>query len=111
MFSQTSLDTLRQELLRVSHQLAELQDLGGIPITTQRLREGASLNEQALEETRVERWNYIRNPPPERKTPVCWVRHGVLLDDQSEHELKYRALEKFISLSASLELLKRKLRR
>ena len=111
LFSQDSLDSMRQELLRVSHQLAELQDLGGIPITTQRLREGASLSEQALEETRAERWNYIRNPPPERKTPVCWVRHGALLDDQSEHELKYRALEKFMSLSASLELLKRKLRR
>lgn len=111
LLSQDSLDSMRQELLRVSHQLAELQDLGGIPITTQRLREGASLSEQALEETRAERWNYIRNPPPERKTPVCWVRHGALLDDQSEHELKYRALEKFMSLSASLELLKRKLRR
>ncbi|HRI54496.1 MAG TPA: hypothetical protein PLW65_30360, partial [Pseudomonadota bacterium] len=110
-FSQDCLVSVKRELLRVSHQLAELQDLEGSPMTTQRLREGASLSEQALEETRTERWDYIRNPPPERKTPVCWVRQGVLLDEQSEQELKERATEKLIALSASLDMLKRERRR
>ena len=45
------------------------------------------------------------------KTPVCWVRHGVLLDEHSEHALEDRAMETFIALSANLEMLKRKLRR
>ncbi|WP_158257554.1 hypothetical protein [Haliangium sp. UPWRP_2] len=47
----------------MSHQLAELQDIVGRPITARRLREGASISEQALEEAMAERWNYIRRPP------------------------------------------------
>lgn len=41
----------------------------------------------------MERWNCIHNPPPERKAPVCRVRHGELLDPQSERELADRATE------------------
>lgn len=101
---------IKQDLLSVSHQLAEVQDIMGRPITAQRLREGANISEQALEEAMAERWSYIHKPPPERKTPVYWVKHGVLLDEESERELRDRATEKFVDLSASLRILEAKRR-
>lgn len=103
--------SIKQDLLSVSHRLAEVQDIMGRPITGKRLREGASISEQALEEAMAERWNYIHNPPSERKTPVFWVRHGELLDSESEHELTDRATEAFVDLSASLRILEIKRKR
>ncbi len=102
---------IQQDLLSVSHQLAELQDIVGRPITARRLREGVPLSEQALEEAMAERWNYIRRPPPERTTPVFWVRHGAQFDEQSERELRDRATDRYVDLSASLRILQRKLPR
>lgn len=102
---------IKQDLLSVSHQLAELQDIMGRPITGQRLRDGTNITEQAQQEATVERWNYIHNPPPERKAPVYWVRHGELLDPQSERELIDRTTERFVDLSSSLRILELKRRR
>ena len=59
----------------------------------------------------MERWNYIHNPPSERKTPVFWARYAALLDDESERELRDRATEKFVDLSAALRILEAKRRR
>ena len=103
--------SIKQDLLSVSHQLAEVQDIMGRPITGQRLRDGANITEQAQQEATVERWNYIHNPPHERQTPVFWVRHGALLDAQSERELTDRATERFLDLSSSLRILELKRRR
>jgi hypothetical protein len=89
----------------VSHQLAEVQDIMGRPITGQSLRDGANITEQAQQEATVERWNCIHNPPSERQTPVFGVRRGELLDAQSERELTDRATERFVDLSSNLRIL------
>ena len=80
-------------------------------MTAKRVREGTSIGEQALEEAMADRWNYIRNPPSERKTPVSWLQYGVQLDEESEHELRDRALDKLVDVRADLEGLKLKRRR
>lgn len=110
-FTIDRLVSIKQDLLSVLHQLAEAQDIMGRPITGKRLREGASITEQAQEEAMAERWNYIHNPPPERKTPVFWVRRGELLDPQSERELTDRATEAFVDQSAKLRILELKRKR
>jgi hypothetical protein len=110
-FALDRLVDVKQDLLSVSHQLAELQDVLGRPITAQRLREGANISEQAREEAMVDRWNYIRRPPPERSTPVHWVRVGELLDEQSERELRDRTTEQLVDVSTNLRILEHKRRR
>ena len=110
-FALDRLVSIKLDLLSVSHQLAELQDIMGRPITSQRVREGTSIGEQAVQESMADRWNYISRPPSGRKTPVYWIRVGELLDDQSEHELRDRTTEQFVDVSARLRILEAKRRR
>lgn len=107
-FKQDRLAAIKQDLLSISNQLAEEQDIQGRTITAQRLRAGVSIGEQALEEAMTERWAYIRNSPPGRTAPVAWVRHGVVLDDESERALRARATEQLVELEARLRVMKRR---
>lgn len=58
----------------------------------------------SVEKRRVDVW--VHHP-----AGVFWVRHGAQLDEQSEQELRDRATERYVDLSTSLRILKRKLPR
>lgn len=98
----------KMDELRTSNELATWQDIRGKPVTAARLVEGKTLREQAIAAAMLARWDYFRNPPPERKTPVHWVRHGYLLDPDSEAALRDISSTRNVDMASEVSWLKLK---
>lgn len=96
----------KMDELRTSNELATWQDIRGKPVTAARLVEGKSLREQAMAAAMLARWDYFRNPPSERKTPVCWVQHGFLLDPESEAALRDISSTRNVDMASEVSWLK-----
>lgn len=98
----------KMDELRTSNELATWQDIRGKPVTAPQLVEGKTLREQAVAAAMLARWDYFRNPPSERKTPVRWVHQGFLLDPQSEVELRDISSTRNVDMASEVSWLKLK---